>query len=274
MKALEKITNIFNENNLEIYRDTKSNPEIIYLFDFDYELLKFKLIKEDNLNNSEGIHWENNFKYKILDIKEFDEIFYNSDLELIISPNYLYIVKYFNIGAEGIKIEINNIQFYINFLISKKRKEKKFKIHDSNYIYWLNEWNNLKNKITFEDENFNNIIKLKVFNNIINNGSKNDFSKTHRFGFKLSSTIYKNILHIIFALEIKEKNLINIGVKIIPEINKTLQNFIFYNSKFPIQKYTYQNDPTNLNKIIKNNLEYYNLIEIDEEAELINLHID
>jgi hypothetical protein len=274
MKALEIITNISNKNNLDIYRDSKSNPEIIYLYDFDYELLKIKLIKKDDLNNTEGIYWKNNFKYKIFDIKEFDEIFYDSELELLISPNYLFIVKYFDIGAEAIKIEINNIQFYINFLISKKRKEKKFTIHDSNYLYWLSEWNNLKNKITFEDENFNNIIKLKVFNNVINNGSKKDFSKTHRFGFKLSSKTYNNILHIIFALEIKEKNSITIGVKIIPEINKTLQNFIFYNSKSPIQNYTYQNDPTNLNKIIKNNLEYYNIIEIDEKAELINLHID
>ena len=120
--------------------------------------------------------------------------------------------------------------------------------------------------------NFNDFVQYSIFDNIMKNGINKKFFKTSCFGFILSSKITSDTCHIVFSLEDKENDLVSVGVKVIPRRNSTLQNFSFYKSQYPIQPYSQISDAKKLDKIIKYNLDFYNIIEIDEWAGLINNH--
>lgn len=150
--------------------------------------------------------------------------------------------------------------------------EKKLNLELLHYQEWVQAWDLLKDKLNIEDLDFYYLLEYSMFNDIIKNGINKKFSKTTCFGFKLSNKITTDTCHIVFSLEEKDYDMVSIGVKVIPRRNSTLQNFSFYNSQYPIQPYSYISDAKKLYNIIKYNLDFYNIVEIDEWAGLINNH--
>ena len=192
----------------------------------------------------------------------------------MLSPNYIFIIQYYLIGGKLIKIEDDNIQFFLYSYIKKNIPNKNLNIELHNYQEWFQAWNKLKDKLNKEELNFNDFVKYSVFNNIMKNGTNKKFSKISCFGFKLSSKINLDTCHIVFSLEDKGNDLVRVGVKVIPRRNRTLQTFSFYNSTYPIQPYTLTSDPIFLDRIISINLDIYNTIEIDEHADFINFYVE
>jgi hypothetical protein len=272
MKSLKIIEEISNNVGLSIYRNKKSNPDAIVLIDFDCEIMKLSIINTDELNESYGIAGIGELKIELYNHADFEEISSFSDLKFVVSPNCIYIIMYYLIGGRAIRLENDNIQLFLNSFIKKSLPNKVLNLESENYQEWFQAWNQLKNKLNIEDLDFHNFVKYSVFNDIMKNGINKKFFKTSCFGFRLSSKTTSDTCHIVFSLENKEHDLVSVGVKVIPRRNSTLQNFSFYKSQYPIQPYSHISDAKELEKIIKNNSDFYNIIEIDEWAGLINNH--
>lgn len=272
MKTLKIIEDISKNVGLSIHRNKKSNSEEIVLLDFDCKIMELSIINTDELNESHGTAGIGELKIELYNHADFEEISSFCDLKFVVSTNCMYIIMYYLIGGRAIRLENDKIQLFLNSYIKKCLPKKKLNLELLHYQEWVQAWDLLKDKLNIEDLDFGNLLEYAMFNDVIKNGINKKFSKTTCFGFKLSNKITTDTCHIVFSLEEKDNDLVSVGVKVIPRRNGTLQNFSFYNSQYPIQPYSHISDAKKLDKIIKYNLDLYNIVEIDEWAGLINIH--
>jgi hypothetical protein len=274
MQIYQEILKIADQFNFKIISNTQKVPNEISLIDIDYEIMNFSISKSDEIKNIlKSDDW---MKVNVYDYSpsEISDILNDEGLQFIVSPRHLYIIRYYLIGVKCTKVDEKNAEILLKSYLKYKIRNKTLNIELSNYTEWLSVWNLLKNLLNKDFLTFDEIFSLTKFDYVMNNGTTTKFSTTDCFGFHLKSHNYKDSYHVVFSLEENTNNNISIGVKVIPERDKILQSFSFYNSRFPTQRYTYQSSPSNLEYIIKSILKHYSIVEIDNIAKLINCHIE
>jgi hypothetical protein len=274
MQIYQEILKIADQFNFKIISNTQKVPNEISLIDIDYEIMNFSISKSDEIKNIlKSDDW---MKVNVYDYSpsEISDILNDEGLQFIVSPRHLYIIRYYLIGGKCTKVDEKNAEILLKSYLKNKIRNKTLNIELSNYTDWLSVWNLLKNLLNKDSLTFDEIFSLTTFDYVMNNGTTTKFSTTDCFGFLLKGHNYTDSYHVVFSLEENTNNNVSIGVKVIPERDKTLQNFSFYNSKFPTQRYTYKSAPSDLENIIKSILKHNSIVEIDNIAKLINCHIE
>ena len=264
---------IIKEFSLTKYTNNKANKNNLLLVDFDTEIISFTITENDELSKSFGLVGMGELKINDYDNSEFDRIDNFGDLHFVLTPNNLFIIEYYLIGGIAQKLTGNEIKQFLKSYISKRLTKKELILDNENYSEWLNFWIQLELLLDIESLTFERFVKFEIFNQIMKNGTKNKFSKAECFGFVCrNKTNKRDTFHVVFSLEPNDQNIVSICIKAINSINSVYQNFLFYNSKYPVQKYSHKNQPQDLSKIIEYNLDYYNIVEIDDYAGFINIH--
>ena len=273
MQIYQEILKIADQFNFKIISNTQKVPNETSLIDIDYEIMNFSVSKSDEINILKLDDW---MKVNVYDYSpsEISDILNDEGLQFIVSPRHLYIIRYYLIGGKCTKVDEKNAEILLKSYLKNKIRNKTLNIELSNYTDWLSVWNLLKNLLNKDSLTFDEIFSLTTFDYVMNNGTTTKFSTTDCFGFLLKGHNYTDSYHVVFSLEENTNNNVSIGVKVIPERDKTLQNFSFYNSKFPTQRYTYKSAPSDLENIIKSILKHNSIVEIDNIAKLINCHIE